>query len=113
MQTSFNYRHKGYEPKGPGSMTIPGQTLSLKQVQERFRRGQSVNVQSYPAVYNPLIPPGLENLNVLDRKDLARQQAAKVSSMRAELAHQKDEEAKNVETTVLPQDTPKPEEKGA
>lgn len=112
MQTTHNYRHKGYVPKGPGSQTIPGQTLSLKQVQERFRRGQSVNVQSYPAVYNPAFPPDLENLSPLDRKDLARQQAAKVSSMRAELARQKDEEAKNVEI-VLPQDTPKPEEKGA
>jgi len=80
--TAHNYAHKGFEFTQP-SVTVPGQVHSIKQILERFRRGQGV--QSFPGVYNPEVPPGYETMDKIERIEAAREQAAKVSRMRADL----------------------------
>lgn len=81
--TAHNYVRKGYTFEKP-SLTVPGQTLPVRTVLDRFRRGQSV--QSFTPVYNPEFPAGYERLNKLDRIDLAREQAAEVQRQRSILA---------------------------
>lgn len=80
--TAHNYTHRGFVTKLP-SVTIPGQVMSLTQILDRFRRGQSV--QSFPPVYNPEFPPGYEELSKIEKIELAREQSSKVNQMRRSL----------------------------
>lgn len=95
--TAFSYKHSGYEPKDKLSLTVPGQVLSLKQIQDRFRRGQSVNVKTYAPVYNPDFPPGDENLNVFDRMDKAREAAVEVARQKRVLEQQEKSRKQDAE----------------
>lgn len=85
--TRTNYKTKGFVSKNP-SLTIPGQVLTIKAIAERFRRGQGT--QTYPAVYNPDLPPGIENLNKLERIDLLRSASANVRNLRQSLQDASD-----------------------
>lgn len=90
--TAHSYKHSGYRPKDQLSLTVPGQVLSLKQIQERFRRGQSVNVKTYTPVYNPDFEPDVENMSVFDRMDKAREYQAEVQRQRSVLIQEKKEQ---------------------
>lgn len=81
--TAHNYVRKGFISHKP-SCTVPGQVLPMRTVLDRFRRGQGI--QSFSGVYNPDIPPGIENLNKIDRIEAARAQANKVAQIRKALA---------------------------
>lgn len=53
------------------SVTIPGQTLSLRQLLDRYVRGQSVEV--FEPVYDDTMPEGIEHMDKFDRLDMARE----------------------------------------
>ena len=94
MTSRSNYKTKGFTFNSP-SLTVPGQVLSIKTIAERFRRGQGI--QSYTPSYNPDIPPGIENLNKLERIDALRYAAKNVQNIRENLQNaaktQKQDEA--------------------
>jgi len=57
---------------GQVSMTVPGMTLSLKELLARYVRGEHVNVLQPQFSDDPDIPDGLERMSEMDRLDLAR-----------------------------------------
>lgn len=86
--TAHNFVPSGYECKKPG-LTVPGQTLSLRSVLDRYRRGQSV--QTFSPVYNPEMPVGYENLTKIEKIEMARQQPYHVARIRKALAAQEEQ----------------------
>jgi len=54
------------------SMTIPGQTLSLKQLLERYVRGETITTFSPTFSGDDDLPDGIEKLDPMDRIDMAR-----------------------------------------
>lgn len=87
--TQANYVPRGYRPATKQlSLTQPGQVLSIRAIYDRFRRGQGVT--TYQAGYNSDVPPGLENLNKLDRIDLMRQNSSNIAKIREVLSDQRN-----------------------
>lgn len=89
--TAHNYKRKGFSSNMP-SITVPGQVVPVRRILERFRAGQSV--QTFPAVYNPDLPPGYEKLDKIGKIEAAREQAEIVDSLRSRLQKQAIDEAR-------------------
>lgn len=51
------------------SVTVPGQTLPLKVLLERYVRGGDVQV--FPGVYDDVLPDNIEKMDVFERLELA------------------------------------------
>lgn len=69
----FNYDSTvGREPGGGVSLTIPDQTMSLRELVTRFARGQEVPI--FEPIYNDLEEdfPDVSRMDTLERLDLAR-----------------------------------------
>lgn len=94
--TAHNFVLEPYRFSDKPSLTVPGQVLPIRTVLDRFRRGQSV--QSFNPVYNPDLPPGFENMDKIERIEAARQQQAKVASIRKALS----EKERRAEMPVVP-----------
>lgn len=62
---------KGEIQKNKVSATIPGQTLSLKELLTRYTRGQSI--ETFTPVYDEGYYPDTSRMDKLDKLDLARQ----------------------------------------
>jgi len=83
VRTAHSYvSPPGYIPKGK-PLTMPGMALTIRQVRDRFQRGQGVEVRN--GVYNPEMPAGIEYMDRLDRIDAARAAAVEVQRQRAQL----------------------------
>lgn len=83
--TQSNYKTKGFTFTQK-SLTIPGQVLSVKQIRDRYQRGQSV--QSFAGVYNPDVPPGYEKMTKIERIEALRQVSSQVHTMRDTLQNE-------------------------
>jgi len=80
-----NYDHKTTvnERYTKPSLTIPGQTLSLQQLLERYVRGS--NVERFNGVYTHEVPPGMENLTKIEKIEMARNLKNNVQDIRKTL----------------------------
>lgn len=99
--TSHNYQPVAFKPAGK-SQTVPGQILTLRQVVDRFRRGQ--NVQTFSGSYDANLPPGWENMDRLEKIDYQREHKSSVSRMCTALIdkakrEEQEKEQKKVEET--------------
>lgn len=79
------------------SKTIPGMTLSLKQLLERYTKGQDVT--TFTPSYNddPDIPAGIEKMDKFEQLDLARDIRAGIDDFR-----RKKETPKSVPAPSVP-----------
>lgn len=71
---------------GP-SLTVPDQSLSLKDLLERYVMGQ--NVETFKGVYNgdqDDIPENIDRMDHLEKLDLARQVRGKIAETQAALS---------------------------
>lgn len=90
--------YKGYKTKGV-SKTVPGQSMSITKVVERFQRGQSVEMFRSGG-YDESVPPGLERLDKIERIEYARENAKRIQKIREHLARPKQEQPpEKVEST--------------
>lgn len=84
VKTWYNYSGPKKEKFTLPSLTVPDQTLSLHDLISRYVRGQEVPV--YQPVFldeDSPVPPGLENMTVQDRIDLARELKENIVGRRA------------------------------
>jgi len=99
MTTYFNYKQKpGYETGA--SLTVPGQVLTLRQIRDRFQRGQQVEV--FQPVYNPDFPPEFDKLSKIERIEMSRKVRADVALIQGELARKRKSDV--VEPTLSKKD---------
>lgn len=84
MKTYANHSNyvpsDGYAHTTP-SLTVPGQVLELRQIRERYTRGQSV--VSYPGAYDSPLPPGYENLSKIEKLEFARANKDSIENIRS------------------------------
>lgn len=86
---------------GP-SLTVPGQTLSLKQLLQRYVRGDSI-ATFQPMFSDDLDVPDYEYMDELDRLDMAHQLKNVVNDTRETLtARQKERAEKEKEKQAKP-----------
>lgn len=65
--------HRKYEMNGKPSKTVPGQSVPLRQLVERYVRGQEVPVFEPSYDEHGHLPDNLETMSRFDKIDLARQ----------------------------------------
>lgn len=70
QHTYHKKNNRRYEQNDKPSLTVPGQTLSLKELLNRFTRGQSV--ETFQPVYDDGYYPETDRLDKLEKLDLAR-----------------------------------------
>lgn len=90
---NFVFVPKKDEPRKP--MTIPGQVLPVRKILDRYRRGQSVT--TFSSGYEPHLPAGVENLDKIERIELARKMQAEVPRQRQVLRDRQDAERREKE----------------
>lgn len=67
------------------SLTVPGQTLSLKQLLDRYVKGQDVDVFTPQYSEDPDIPDNLEKMDTLEKLDLAQNIRRGIKSFREQI----------------------------
>lgn len=90
---NFVFVPKKTEPRKP--MTIPGQVFSIRKVLDRYRRGQSVT--TFSSGYEPHLPAGVENLDKIERIELARKMQSEVPRQRQVLRDREDTQRREKE----------------
>jgi len=76
-----------FEHHTKASLTVPGQTLSLKQILEKYVRGEHVEVFT-PVFTDEDIPADLERMTEIDRLELARDIKEKIEVVQKASAKQ-------------------------
>lgn len=106
QHTYKHKNHRTYETNGKPSLTIPGQTLSLKVLLERFTRGQ--HVETFTPVYDDgQFPPEIERMDKLDKLDYARQLREGIAEVQNRATRPKPSPTKPAaEPYPAPQDNP-------
>lgn len=93
------------------SMTVPGMALTMKQVLERFVRGDNINVFE-PVYAGELEVPEFEQMTEMDKLDLARQlKTQDIPEMREKLHRKKaaaDAAAVAAAAAAVPGEAPVP-----
>lgn len=79
----MNLKNTPYEKAGGVSMTVPGQTLSLRTLIDRYTRGIDVDMFTPQYDEDDIIPDGLEYMTEIERKDMARELSEVVSDLRS------------------------------
>jgi len=81
--------HRRYETNDLPSKTVPGQTLSLKTLLERFTRGQGV--ETYTPIYDDsgTYPDNLERMDKMEKLELARGIKSKIKEVQSRPKPQK------------------------
>lgn len=62
--------HRRYETNAKPSLTVPGQTLSLKELLARYTRGQSV--ETFTPIYDDGYYPETDRMDKIEKIELAR-----------------------------------------
>lgn len=104
IQTAHSYKPTpGWSNPEP-SITQPGMIYSIRQIRERFQRGQGITVNQ--GIYNPSFPAGYEKLDKVEKAEFALQNQRNIDAMRrklqAEEAKKKADEAKQKQAVPEP-----------
>lgn len=70
VYNAFNYPGPYRERSSLPSITVPDEGLSLRDLIDRHNRGGKV--KTFTPVYDDHTPPGIENLNAIDREIMSR-----------------------------------------
>lgn len=86
--TQSQYKNKPRPVSDKPSMTVPNQSMTLKQMFERFARGESVATTQQKPIWNPNAShadPDFEKLNhadLYDKEQYSKQLAEKMAEMK-------------------------------
>lgn len=96
INTKFNYDHTRYgEINDEPSMTVPGETMSLRDMLDRFARGMALPPRPEPYYNEQQQLPNLNAMDLVDRHDYLQNQKQIVDSLR----QQYEEENKKPDST--------------
>ena len=79
------FESKGEVNKQP-SMTVPGQTMSVAEMVERYRRGLPIEGNANPIFNGEDALPNLDDLDLADRQELIEQIADQLVDVKQRLA---------------------------
>lgn len=75
------------------SLTIPDQTLSIREILLRYARGQSISGNNLEPVYlgdNPEIPLDFPNWDIEDKQEFIKFHGERVRKMQTEIQHNQE-----------------------
>lgn len=83
INTKYNYDHTRYgEINDEPSMTIPGDTMSLRDMLDRFARGMALPPRPEPYYNEQQQLPNLNSMDLVDRQDYLQNQKELVDLLR-------------------------------
>lgn len=104
--------HQRYETEGEvnnlPSLTVPDQTLSLRQLLERYTRGQGISIKR-DVTYSEEDFTDLEKMDKFERADLKSQNQQYIDELRQELQQQQSPPQKTTTKEKAPE-APDPKE---
>ena len=104
INTKFNYDHTRYgEVNSQPSMTIPNDTMSLRQMLDRYARGMALPERPLPYYDEENVFPNMAKMDLTERADYLESQKEKVLLLQKQL----EDERKQPSTEPL-QDAPQP-----
>lgn len=90
-RTPYNYDHLEHpgETNNLPSRTIPDQSMSIKEILDRYRRGLPLSAGKVPIWDgdegdNPITPPNWDQMDLSEKDDYMREQARKLAQFRIE-----------------------------
>lgn len=91
------------------SQTVPDQTLTVRQILERYARGQSITGSDLEPIYlgedEPPIPHDFSKWAIEDREEYANRHAQRVNEMRTKIIHEQELLRKEQEQKMSKLDT--------
>lgn len=96
---NYNYMEHPGETSDKPSKTIPDQSMSIKEILDRYRRGLPVTAGKVPIWEedgdNPITPPEWDQMDLSEKDEYMREQARKLAEFRNK--QRKDADAKAIE----------------
>lgn len=95
-QTQFSYDHKKMrrEVNNKPSLTVPDQSLSVKQILDRYARGLPLGGMKVPVYDGEEDVPDFNKLDLAERQELLEQTKQSITNIKASLL--KDQEEKRI-----------------
>lgn len=91
---TYDYRRFPGEINNEPSMTVPDQTMSLKELLERYARGLPVAGAKQEIFHGEEFVPDLNRMDLSEQQDLREHLATEIPRLQADLKRQDEDKAK-------------------